>query len=139
METPHRLAAPPHAGYAHPNAVRQAQALEAHGYTEVGIDDLDDGEDVVVISLATGGLLLVRYHRVGNVPDEHGRRAEHVFEAWPGSPFSDEIAYADTLRTTREGERVARMAIFRPSEPEHAQHGPLLYDARARKASVGKQ
>jgi hypothetical protein len=115
---------------AHPRAIAQAKALEAHGYGEVGLDDLTDQDDVMLVSHADGGAAPGRYHRVGDDVDHLGNRKEHVFEVYPGSPYSDTIPYADTMRETPEGEKRSRLGIFRPSKPEHALHGPLLYDIR---------
>jgi hypothetical protein len=118
--------------YAHPSAIAQAKALEAHGYGEVTPTDLADQDDVMCVSHADGTVAPARYHRLGDDVDHLGNRSQHIFEAYPGSEYSDCLPYAKTMRTTPEGEAVSRMAIFRPSKEEHALHGPLLYDARER-------
>jgi hypothetical protein len=117
---------------AHPDAIAEAKALEAHGYGEIEPKDLNDQDDVMVVSHQNGGVAPARYHRVGDDVDHLGHRSEHVFETYPGSPYSDTISYANTMRETPEGEMRSRIGIFRPSKPEHALHGPLLYDARDR-------
>jgi hypothetical protein len=118
---------------AHPDAIAQARALEAHGYGEIQPKDLNDEDDVMLVSHSDGGVAPARYHRVGDDVDHLGNRKEHVFEVYPGSPYSDTLPYADTLRETPEGEKRSRLGIFRPSKPEHALHGPLLYDIRAQR------
>jgi hypothetical protein len=127
------LAEPKDAFQAHPDAVAQAKALTAHGYSEIGLDDLTDGDDAILVSHVDGGVAPARYHRTGDDVDHLGRRSEHVFEIYPGSEYSDTLPYAKTLRETPEGEKVSRLGMFRPSKPEHALHGPLLYDARERR------
>lgn len=125
-----KLSNPPNEFYAHPHAVAEARALEGHGYAEVLPQDLADQDDVMLVDHGTGGVAPARYHRQGDDVDHLGRRSEHVFEVYPGSRFSDTRSYESTMRKTPEGEQVSRIGIFRPSKPEHALHGPLLYDAR---------
>jgi hypothetical protein len=116
----------------HPNAIAQAKAMEGHGYEQVGLPHLTDQEDVMLLEGRAGGVAPARYHRSGQVPDENGVRPEHVFETWPGSPYSDMLPHSETTRQTLAGQAAPRIAIFRGNKPEHAAHGLPLYAARDR-------
>lgn len=115
----------------HPDAVAQAKRLEQAGYTQHEHDELRDGEGVIVVAAHNGALAPARYFRAYR-PGEHGKRQEHVLEAWPDSPFRSAIAYADTMHEPIPGKQMSRVGIFRLNAPEHTDDVARLYDERAK-------
>jgi hypothetical protein len=118
-------------GYVSPGAIATAAKLESLGWTQHDLDELNDGEQVMIVAAHNGAHGPARYDRFGASCDASGNRKKDVFVLYPDSPYEDGIDYESTMhRPVRNGNVVSRIAIFRPTTEEHLDQMRQLYDAR---------
>lgn len=117
---------------ASPAARQQAVAMERHGYVQHDLDELTDGQRMLILDGCAGGVAPAIYHRYGIPHDEHGVRDDHVFETYPESPFAERMSAQGVMETPEKGAPFPRIAFFLGDLPDHREHFSQFYNERDR-------